>query len=205
MQNTAPNGKPKKTLLITGFEPFGGGTVNASWQSVAALPEVIGDWKLVKLLIPVTFDGAAEAVIRAAESCKPEVILCVGQAGGRGEITPEYVAINVDAARIPDNGGKQPAHGAIVPDGPAAYLATVPVLRMTGAIARAGVPSRTSYHAGTFVCNHVLYALCHAFRGTGVRVGFVHVPYLPEQAKEDVPSMTLEQMEKGLRAAILAL
>lgn len=205
MQNTAPNGKPKKTLLITGFEPFGGGTINASWESVAALPEEIGDWKLVKLLIPVTFDGAAEAVIRAARYCKPEAILCLGQAGGRGEITPEYVAINVDSARIADNAGKQPAHCAIVPDGPAAYLATVPVLRMTQAIARTGVPGRTSYHAGTFVCNHVLYALLHAFRETGVQVGFLHVPYLPEQTKEDVPSMTLEQMEKGLRAAIYAL
>lgn len=194
-----------KSLLITGFEPFGKDTINASWECVSRLPDRIGDFMLTKLRIPVTFGGSVEAVLHAAEICKPDAILCVGQAEGRREITPEYIAVNVDSARIPDNAGEQPSHCPIIADGEPAYYATLPVLRMTEAITGAGILGKTSYHAGTFVCNHVLYSLLHHFRGTGVSVGFIHVPLQPEQARGEAPVMPLEQMEKGLTAAIEAL
>ena len=191
-----------KKLLITGFDPFGGETVNPAWEAVRRLPDTIGGWRLTKLEIPTVFGAASRKVLDAAREVQPDVILCIGQAGGRKAITPEMVAINLRHARIADNAGQQPQDEPVVPDGPAAYFATVPVRAMTQAIEDAGLPASVSYSAGTFVCNDTLYAVLHHYRDTAVQAGFVHVPFLPQQAKEGVPSMPLEDIVRGLTAMI---
>lgn len=191
-----------KHLLITGFEPFGGQSVNPSWEAVRLLPDTIGDMALTKLRIPTVFGEAARTVLSAAEDLRPDVILCIGQAGGRSAITPEYVGINLRHARIADNAGQQPQDEPIEPEGPAAYFATVPVRRMVAAVEQVGIPCTCSYSAGTFVCNELLYTLLHRFHGTQTQVGFVHVPYLPEQGK---PHLPLEEIVRGLTAAISVL
>lgn len=194
--------EPKKKLLITGFDPFGGETVNPSWEAVRLLPEEIGACRLTKLQIPTVFGRAAETVLAASEKLQPDVILCIGQAGGRSGITPEVVGINLREARLPDNAGNQPTDVPVVENGPAAYFATVPVRAMVKAVNDAGISAALSYSAGTFVCNDVLYSLLHHYHGTATKVGFVHVPFLPEQAEENVPAMPLEQMTAALTAAI---
>lgn len=195
-----------KKLLITGFDPFGGECVNPSWEAVSRLPQQIGEYALTKLQVPTVFGGAAQAVLARAEEMHPDVILCVGQAGGRSAVTPEQVAINLRYAKIADNDGQQPQDLPVAPDGPAAYFATVPVRAMEQAILAAGLPGAVSYSAGTFVCNDLLYSVLHACRGTGTLAGFVHVPYLPQQAEAThAPSLTLEQMVQALTAAIAAL
>ena len=193
-----------KHLLITGFAPFGGDSVNPSWEAVSALPDTIGGAVLHKLLLPVTFGGAAEAVLAEAERLGPDAVLSVGLAGSRSAVTPEYVGINLRHARIPDNAGQQPQDQPVVPGGPAAYCATAPVRAMAAAIERSGVPAAVSYTAGTFVCNEVLYSLLHRFDGTATRCGFIHLPWLDTQGK-DGPSLTLEQMTAALTAAINAI
>ncbi len=195
----------RKKLLITGFDPFGGEAVNPSWEAVRQLPERIGNYQLTKLQIPTVFDKAAQQILNCAKENNPDVILCIGQAGGRAGITPEVVAINLREARIPDNAGNQPQNVPVVREGPAAYFSTVPVRDMVSAIISAGTAGSLSYSAGAFVCNDVLYTLLHRFDGTPTQVGFIHVPFLPEQAKDNVPSMTLDQIVNGLTAAINAL
>ena len=194
-----------KKLLITGFDPFGGADRNPSREAVMALPDVIGDYTLFKLEIPTVFGLAAETVLRAATDLRPDAILCVGQAGGRANITPEVVAINLREASIPDNHGNQPRNTPVVENAPAAYFSTLPVRAMAEAVKAAGVPCALSYSAGVFVCNDLLYTLLHHYDGTDVRVGFIHIPYLPEQAKEGVPSLPLDEAVKGLTAAIAVL
>ena len=194
-----------KKLLITGFDPFGGASVNPAREAVMALPDVVGDYALAKLEIPTVFGLAAETVLRAAEALCPDVILCVGQAGGRAAITPEVVAINLREASIPDNAGNQPKNMPVVENAPTAYFSTLPVRAMTEGVKAAGIPCSLSYSAGVFVCNDLLYTLLHHYDGTDTRVGFVHIPYLPEQAKEGVASLPLEDAVRGLTAAIQAL
>ena len=194
-----------KKLLITGFDPFGGADRNPSREAVMALPDVIGNYILTKLEIPTVFGLAAETVLRAAAELCPDVILCVGQAGGRASITPEAVAINLREATIPDNHGNQPRNLPVVESAPAAYFSTLPVRDMVDGVKAAGVPCTLSYSAGVFVCNDLLYTLLHHYDGTSVRVGFVHIPYLPEQAKEGIPSLPLCDAVKGLTAAIEVL
>ena len=194
-----------KKLLITGFDPFGGETINPAWEAVKLLPDVIGTYALTKLEIPTVFGTASQKVLQAAQECQPDVVLCIGQAGGRKAITPEMVGINLRHARIADNAGNQPQDEPVAADGPAAYFATVPVRKMTAAIEAAGIEAAVSYSAGAFVCNDTLYAVLHHFAGTAVQAGFVHVPFLPQQAKEGVPSMPLEDIVRGLAAMIGAL
>ena len=189
-----------KKLLITGFEPFGGETVNPSWEAVARLPAEISGYTLTKLRLPVVFGEAADTVLRVAEKAELDVILCVGQAGGRQAITPELVGINLRHASIPDNKGNGPKDQPILAHGDAAYFSTLPVRQMADAISREGIPSQVSYSAGTYVCNDLLYTLLAHFQGSRTRVGFIHIPYATEQGKE--PSMDLEQMIRGLTAAI---
>ena len=191
-----------KHLLITGFDPFGGENINPSWEAVSRLPDVIGGYRLTKLQIPTVFGRAADTVLAAAEADKPDAILCVGQAGGRDAVTPERIAVNMASARIADNSGNQPVEIPIIPDGPDGIFSTVPVLRMADAIAAAGLPGKISNSAGTFVCNDTLYRLLHHYTATPVRVGFIHVPFLPHQAKEGVPSMELSDIIAALTAAI---
>ena len=194
-----------KHLIITGFDPFGGETVNPAWEAVSRLPDTIGGYRLTKLQIPTVFAKAAEQVLAAAGADAPDVILCVGQAGGREAVTPERVAINCMDARIPDNAGSQPREASVIPGGPDGIFSTVPVRKMADAIEEVGIPGKVSNTAGTFVCNDTLYRLLHHYAGTAVRVGFIHVPHLPEQAKAGGASMLLEDIIRGLSAAIGAL
>ena len=191
-----------KHLLITGFEPFGGEAVNPSWEAVSALPDTIGDVAVHKLRLPTVFGAAPGAVLERADALKPHAVLSVGQAGGRSGVTVEYVAINLRHARIADNAGCQPQDQPVVPGAPAAYFATVPVRRMVSAVEGAGISCAASYTAGTFVCNEVLYALLHRFAGGPTLAGFIHLPYLPEQAKNGEPSLPLADMVQALEAAI---
>lgn len=191
-----------KKLLITGFDPFGGETVNPSWETVRLLPERIGAYTLTKLQIPTEFHRASAAVLAAAQTLQPDAILCVGQAGGRAGVTPEVVGINLREASIADNAGFRPENEPVIPDGPAAYFVTLPVRQMVEAIRNAGLPASLSYSAGAFVCNDVLYTVLHHYSGSGLPAGFIHVPFLPEQAKEGVPSLPLERIVEALQAAI---
>ena len=194
-----------KKLLITGFDPFGGADRNPAREAVMALPSVIGDYEIIPLEIPTVFGKAAETVLRAAQELCPDVILCVGQAAGRAAITPEVVGINLRNASIPDNAGNQPQHAPVVEGGPAAYFSTLPVREMAAAIQGAGLPSSLSYSAGVFVCNDLLYTLLHHYDVTTTRVGFIHIPCLPEQAREGCPSLPLHDIVRGLTAAIEAI
>ena len=194
-----------KRLLITGFDPFGGENVNPSWEAVRLLPGRIGAYEVTCLQIPTLFGEGARKVRSAAEALHPDVILSVGQAGSRRGVTPEVVGINLREARIPDNGGFQPVNVPIVPDGPAAYFATVPVRAMVDAMTAAGLPCALSYSAGAFVCNDVLYTLLHHYHGTAVQAGFIHVPFLPEQAGDDMPSMPLKDIVRALTLCVGAL
>ena len=191
-----------KKLMITGFDPFHGNTVNPSWQAASALPDTVGPFQLKKLQIPTVYGQAAQKVLDEAALWQPDVILCLGLAGGRPAVTPERVAINLRSASIPDNAGRQYTDAPIVPHGPAAYFSTLPVTAMAEAIRKAGISGAVSNTAGTYVCNDVLYTLLHRYAGTGVKVGFIHVPYLPEQGE---PNLPLEEMVKALTAAICAI
>ena len=189
-----------KKLLITGFEPFGGEEINPSWEAVKGLPEEINGYYLEKLLSPVVFGEAAERVIGEAEKICPDVILCIGQAGGRNALTPELVGINLRHGRIPDNKGNQPSDDPIIRGGDAAYFSSLPVRKIAEVIKAEGIPAAVSYSAGAYVCNDVLYTLLERYKNTETRVGFIHIPYIPEQNKE--PAMSLDEIIKGLILAI---
>lgn len=193
-------------VLLTGFEPFAGEPINPSAEIVAALGgRTIEGHEIVGAILPCVF-GAAIASLRAEIARhEPAVVVCTGQAGGRPCVTVERVAINVDDARIPDNQGQQPIDAAIVDAGPPAYFASLPLKSTVRALALAGIPADVSQTAGTFVCNHVFYGLMHALAGTSVRGGFVHVPFLPEQAKRagpGAPSMPLAVMVRAIEIVI---
>lgn len=191
-----------KKLLITGFDPFGGETINPAWEAVKLLPGTLGEYVLCKLEIPTVFGLAARTVLEEAGKLQPDVILCIGQAGGRAAVTPERIGVNLRDASIPDNAGNQPREMPIVPSGPDGIFSTVPVSAMAEAIREAGLPGAVSGTAGCFVCNDTLYTLLHHYANTDVKVGFVHVPYLPQQGE---PSLPLEDTVKALTAAICAL
>lgn len=192
-----------KKLLVTGFEPFGGETINPSWTAVCRLPEKIGPFTVIPLCVPVVYGDAAETVLRAAERIRPDAVVCVGQAGGRRAVTPEKVAVNYRDASIADNAGTLIRAGEVVTGGPDAYFSTLPVEKMVQAICAAGLPGALSLSAGAFVCNDLFYTLRH--RLPGMPVGFIHVPYLPEQAGEGVPSLSREDTVRALVAAIGAM
>lgn len=195
----------KHTLLITGFEPFQQEPINPSWEAVAALPSDIGPWHLEKLRLPTVFGQAAELALARAAVLKPQAILSLGQAGGREAVTPEVVAVNLQDARIPDNAGNQPQGEPIVPAGWDGYFTTLPVRSLAQQAAEKGFPCRLSYSAGTYVCNDVFYRLLHHYKSTETRVGFIHVPFLPIQAKEGQPSLSLTQITEVLEFLIGAL
>ena len=192
----------ERVLLITGFDPFDGAAVNSSWEVVRQLPEQIGDLKLCKLKIPTVFGLAAETVLECAQTVKPAAILCLGVASSRSAVTPERIGINVRTARIPDNQGNQPREIPIVPGGADGLFSTVNVTAMANAIEAAGFPGAVANTAGTFVCNDTLYTLLHHYRNTPVKVGFIHVPQLPEQGQ---PSLPLADTVRAVTAAIETL
>ena len=192
-------------ILVTGFMPFGGETVNPAYEAVRRLPAQIAGADIATVEIPVVYRKGPQAVEDAIDAAQPDMVLCVGQAGGRAEITPEFVGINYQNFRIPDNDGNQPTPGKLEADGPDAYFATLPVHAMAEACKAKGIPANVSYTAGTYCCNEVLYSLMYALdhRHPGVRGGFVHVPYLDSQAanlKSGTPSMSLERIVEGLTA-----
>lgn len=188
-----------KKLLITGFDPFGDSKINPSWLAVEQLPDKIGQFVLRKRMLPTVYGLAAQAVLEEAAIFCPDVILCIGLATGRNAVTPERIGVNIRDARIPDNAGFQPCGEFIVPDGPAAYFATVPVEKMAQAIRNAQLPGAVSNTAGTFVCNDTLYTLLHHYHNTATQVGFIHIPALPEQSETN---MLLSQIVCALSAAI---
>ena len=194
--------------LVTGFEPFGGETLNPSWEIVRALPATLGGRRIEKLRVPTEFGRSVREVARAIDKLEPALVLCIGEAGGRSRMSVERVAINVSDARIADNAGRQPVDEAIRRDGPAAYLCTLPVKSMVAAIAKAGIPAEVSNSAGTFVCNQLIYGVLDhiARRKLAVRAGFMHVPYLEAQVldKPHTPAMALASMVEGTKAAIMA-
>jgi pyroglutamyl-peptidase len=199
-------------LLLTGFEPFGGETVNPSWQVAQALHGTqLHGVPVVALQLPCVFGQALTVLREALQRLQPQVVLALGQAGGRCDLSLERVAINVDDARIADNAGAQPVDEPVVAGGPAAYFATLPIKAMVAALRAAGFPASVSQTAGTFVCNHVFYGLMHALQGQGgihpthpVRGGFMHVPLLPEQAARHPgqPSLPLATLVDGTRLAL---
>ena len=190
-----------KKLLITGFQPFGGADANPSWLAVQALPDVVGEYELCKLEIPVVFGEAAAVVLAKAKEIRADLVIAVGMAGGRESVTPERIAVNIRDARIPDNAGNQPRGAFVAADGPAAYFATLPVENMACAMEQAGIKATVSNSAGAYVCNDVMYSLLHDYAGTQVRTGFIHVPYIPGQG---TPCMELELITKALEVAIQA-
>ena len=204
-------------VLLTGFEPFDKDPLNPSWEVARAL----GGWQPAAMnaactvravQLPCVFGDAIARLDEAMAHWQPTLVICLGLAGGRTEITPERVAINVDDARIPDNAGRQPVDTAVQAGGPAAYFSTLPIKAMVRDMRAAGVPAAVSNTAGTFVCNHIFYALMHrlaapagdATGAGGVRGGFIHVPALPELAAlhPGMPSMALATQVRGLQVAI---
>ncbi len=190
-------------ILITAFVPFGGDAQNASQEILNTLPDVLGGVRLEKRLLPVSFRSAPQLALEAAERLRPEAIVCLGQAAGRDAVTPERVAVNLMDAAAPDNDGFQPVDEPVIPSGPAAYFSTLPVKAMAEAMRRAGVPARLSNTAGTYVCNALMFAMLHRMRE--IPCGFIHVPYLTEQGKEDAPSLSKECVLRGITACLQTL
>lgn len=192
--------------LVTGFEPFGGDSLNPSFEALAQLPARLARLTIETGVLPCRFGAAIAALEKAIVDTKPDIVLSVGLAGGRSELSLERVAINVDDARIADNGGNQPVDQPIITGGPAAYFATLPIKAAVAAMREAGLPASVSSTAGTFVCNHVFYGLMHlvATRFARVRAGFLHVPYLPSQAARlpGTPSMALDQVVRGIELTL---
>ena len=196
-----------KKVLISGFEPFGGSRLNPSQLLVEALSQSsIDGVELAIIVLPVEFERATELLLAKIKDFNPDVVIAFGQAEGRKAITPEKIAINLDNARMADNSGDQRQNRAIDPHGNDGYFTTLPVEKMIEAITSAGIPAEPSLSAGTFVCNHVFYQLQKALKDTETKSGFVHVPLVLEQSPEfpGQPTMALEELVRGARAAILS-
>lgn len=197
-------------LLLTAFDPFGGEPVNPALEAVKLTADQIGEVEVVKLEVPTVFRKSITIVAEAIEREQPDAVLCVGQAGGRYDLTPERVAINLDDARIKDNEGNQPIDTPIFEDGEPAYFATLPIKAMVQYIRKAGIPASISNTAGTFVCNHLMYGVLYtlAKKYPGVRGGFMHVPFIPSQVinrSAPAPSLSIELIAKGIEAGIRAI
>ena len=192
-------------ILLTGFEPFEQNPINLSWEVARALDgEVIAGGTVHALQLPCVFGDAIKVLDEALTELQPALVISLGFAGGRSEITPERIAINIDDARIPDNAGKQPVDEAVVAKAPAAYFSTLPIKAMVRNMRDLGVAASVSNTAGTFVCNHVFYALMHRLhrRGApGMRGGFIHTPVLPGQVVNQ-PGMDLQTQITGMREAV---
>jgi pyroglutamyl-peptidase len=196
---------PERTVLLTGFAPFAEETVNPSWQAARALDgRVIEGHRIGAIELPTAFGASLPALRHALRQTVPRVVIATGLAGGRDGISLERIAINVIDARIPDNAGAQPIDVPVVRTGPAAYFSTLPIKAALHALRQAGIPAHVSQTAGTYVCNQVFYALMHAARRRhGMRAGFVHVPWLPEQAeRHDAPGMPLEETVRALEIIV---
>lgn len=196
-------------ILVTGFDPFGGEPINPAIESVKRLPDNIAGAEIIKLEIPTVRKKSLEKIEEAINEHNPDVILSIGQAGGRFDISIERVGINLDDFRIPDNEGNQTIDEPIFPDGENAYFVKLPVKAMVQNVQKNNIPASVSYTAGTFVCNHVLYGILYLIekKYNEKKSGFIHIPFLPEQVvdKRNTPSMELNTIVKGLTAAIEAI
>lgn len=196
-------------VLLTAFDPFGGDKINPALEAVKLVADKVGDIDVVKQEVPTVFGKSIATVAAAIDREKPDAVLCIGQAGGRFDLTPERVAINQDDARIPDNEGNQPIDTPIFEDGEPAYFATLPIKAMVAKIREAGIPASVSNTAGTFVCNHLMYGTLYTLskKYPGVRGGFMHVPFIPSQVitRPNAPSMNMNDIAKGIEAAIAAI
>lgn len=197
-------------ILLTGFEPFGGESINPSYEALTALPDRMGGISLIKAILPVSFARSGPALETLLTDYHPDMVLCVGQAGGYAGITLERVAINLRDATMPDNDGLQPVDEPVVSGGPAAYFSTLPVKTMASVLKENGIPASVSYSAGTYVCNNVMYTLLHLIqtRNLPIQGGFLHVPFSMEQAADkspNTPSMALSQMTRALELLICSL
>lgn len=196
-------------ILVTGFDPFGGDKINPAIEAVKRLPDEIKGAEVVKLEIPTVFNKSAEVVKEAIEKENPDYVLNVGQAGGRFGLTPERVAININDGRIPDNEGYQPLGEPIHKDGEIAYFTQLPIKAEAKAIRDAGLPASVSNTAGTYVCNHIMYQVQYMRdkEFPNIKAGFIHIPFLPEQVvnRPNTPSMALDDIVKGLTAALSAI
>jgi len=192
-------------VLLTGFDPFGGESINPAYEAVKLVRDKIGQCEIIKLEIPTVFRESVACIEGAIEEHKPDMVLAIGQAGGRATIAVERVGINVDDARIPDNEGNQPIDEVIYQDGDAAYFSNLPIKKMVKAMQEQHVPASVSNSAGTYVCNHVLYSIMYLVdkKYPHMRGGFVHVPFIPDQVKgREVPSLPVETIKKGIEIAI---
>ncbi|QHE88556.1 pyroglutamyl-peptidase I [Hydrogenophaga sp. BPS33] len=199
-----PTSPPSHTVLLTGFDAFGGATVNPSWQAVQALHgERLQDHPVVAAQLPTVFGESLRCLTALLEAHRPALVICVGQAGGRGAISLERVAINIDDAPMADNAGARPVDAPVRRGAPPAYFTGLPIKSMLAELQAAGLAAEVSQTAGTFVCNHVFYGLMHALTTRRslrhTRGGFVHVPWLPEQG---TPGMPLDDIVRGLRLAV---
>jgi pyroglutamyl-peptidase len=196
-------------ILVTGFDPFGGEATNPSWEAVRGLPDEVDGAQIIKVQIPTVFGKSADVTRAAILEHDPDVIVSVGQAGGRYGVNPERVAINLDDGRIEDNEGYQPIDVPIQSDGPPAYFSLLPIKAMTTAMRNAGIPAAVSNTAGTYVCNHIMYQVRYMIdrEFPGKRSGFVHVPYLPAQVvdKPNEPSLGLDELVTALTAGLSAI
>lgn len=197
-------------LLLTAFDPFGGDKVNPALEAVKLVADRIGGIDVVKQEVPTVFHKSINTVVAAMEREKPDVVLCIGQAGGRFEVTPERVAINVDDGRIRDNEGNQPVDVPVYADGASAYFTTLPIKAMVQAIRDKGLPASVSNTAGTYVCNHLMYGVLYHIEKSfpGMRGGFIHVPFIPEQVVSrpvPAPYMALVDITRAIEAAIEAI
>lgn len=186
--------------LVTAFEPFGGESVNASLEAMRCLPARIGKLEIATAVLPTSYSRALPALESAIARAQPDLVLAVGQAGGRAALCMERVAVNLQDAEIADNDGARPVDSAVIAGGPAAYLSTLPVRAAVSGLETAGLPAQLSMSAGTFVCNHVFYGLMH-LAATGrrrFRAGFLHVPRLRDAAPPGAPSMALEDIARGI-------
>lgn len=193
-------------LLITGFDPFGGQSINPAWQAVSALPDQLSHIQIIKRQLPTVFRQSVQTLFTHIDQHQPDTVICVGMAGGRYEISLERIAINLDDARIPDNAGQQPIDTDIFADGDNAYFTTLPIKAIVMKLKQAGIPAAVSNTAGTFVCNHIMYSLLYYIKKQQLitRGGFIHIPYLPEQIVDlpNTPYMELSRVIEGLKIAI---
>ena len=200
-------------ILVTGFDPFGGEKINPALETIKRLPDTILGAQIIKLEIPTVVGKSLAKIKEAVEKENPDVVLSIGQAGGRSEITVERIGINIDDCRIPDNEGNQPIDEPVVKGGPAAYFVTIPIKAIVENIKAHNIPASISNTAGTFICNHVCYGVAHlaaarTAAGKPMKSGFIHIPFLPEQVIGKpalTPSMSLETIVSGITHALEAI
>ena len=192
-------------ILVTGFDPFDNETINPAYEAVKQLPQMIGNFNIIKLEIPTVFHQSLKVLEEAIDKYKPRLVMCIGQAGGSDHIAIERIAINCDDARIPDNKGNQPIDETIIIGADTAYITELPIKSITENINKEGISAKVSNSAGTFVCNHLYFGLLHYIcEKDDIKGGFIHVPYIPEQVLgKDLPSMKLEDITKAIEIAIM--